>query len=296
MKKTFSALFIALLTCTCAFAQETLRLQRTEDDGFKWYSAFYKGDANTSWAEDTQGRTLIAPVKNHSVIYMNGRFQLMTEDGDMYKAVAAYLPTGEPVIAPGRYDEIVFLDYGGYYSVIKNGKYGACDADGRELVAPTYSDLITIDGEGGLKGINSRGEYVSLNVSLKNPQRLPKTAPRKKEKPKKPGFSEIMDMYDEAVAYPSSDAEGKLRKFMKVVEADPDDSHGFGALAYNNMGCIYGDAGNIGKAIESFEKALALRPAYAQAQDNLNIMKQRQEIVNTHKPPLLPPIAIPQHQ
>lgn len=279
MKKTVFTLLTALLAFTCAFAQDKITLLHSEDDGFKWNVAFNKDDNNTRWAEDLQGRAIVPAVKDHSVIYMNGTFKLMDKD---CKAVAAYTSAGKPIIAPGRYDEIVYVEYGGYYSVRKNGKYGACDVDGNELVAPVYSSIVVTDADGNFCTDDGKGGNISLNVS--NPKNTgtksaASSAPRKKTV-SKPSFSEIIDMYDQAVAHPQSDAEGKLRLFLKVTEADPDNSHGYGALAYNNIGCIYGDAGNISKAIESFEKAIALRPDYTQAQNNLKIMRQRQSLAN----------------
>ena len=41
--------------------------------------------------------------------------------------------------------------------------------------------------------------------------------------------------------------------------------------AYNNLGAIFKDSGNLKKAIESCEKAIKIKPEYVEAYNNLGI-------------------------
>ena len=91
-----------------------------------------------------------------------GYFKVECPSGDHY---GVFSKTGTMIIPLSReYTNIFFLDetgHVGYFSVEKNGKKGACDIDGKEIIAPRYESIIFTD-EDGFEYKDSQGEWQSL--------------------------------------------------------------------------------------------------------------------------------------
>ena len=115
----------------------------TERDGYEWVSL--KGESNLCGAQ--VGGKVVVPAEYSEVKYMpyyNGYF-LVGKGGYMgvYDCIGNYLiPIDRcyssilKTCSDGRY----------YYRVCKNGKYGACNLKGTEIVEPIYRDLILYNG------------------------------------------------------------------------------------------------------------------------------------------------------
>lgn len=115
----------------------------TERDGYEWVSL--KGESNLCGAQ--VGGKVVVPAEYSEVKYMpyyNGYF-LVGKGGYMgvYDCMGNYLiPIDRcyssilKTCSDGRY----------YYRVCKNGKYGACNLKGTEIVEPIYRDLILYNG------------------------------------------------------------------------------------------------------------------------------------------------------
>lgn len=115
----------------------------TERDGYEWVSL--KGESNLCGAQ--VGGKVVVPAEYSEVKYMpyyNGYF-LVGKGGYMgvYDCLGNYLiPIDRcyssilKTCSDGRY----------YYRVCKNGKYGACNLKGTEIVEPIYRDLILYNG------------------------------------------------------------------------------------------------------------------------------------------------------
>lgn len=115
----------------------------TERDGYEWVSL--KGESNLCGAQ--VGGKVVVPAEYSEVKYMpyyNGYF-LVGKGGYMgvYDCIGNYLiPIDRcyssilKTCSDGRY----------YYRVCKNGKYGACNLKGIEIVEPIYRDLILYNG------------------------------------------------------------------------------------------------------------------------------------------------------
>ena len=115
----------------------------SERDGYEWISL--KGESNLCGAQ--AGGKVIVPAEYVNVKYMpyyGGYF--LVGDGNycgIYDCAGNYLiPIDRcyssilKTCSDGRY----------YYRVCKNGKYGACNLKGTEIVEPIYRDLILYNG------------------------------------------------------------------------------------------------------------------------------------------------------
>lgn len=99
----------------------------TENDGFKWYKTTQDGKYG---AEDYNHNTLISLSRGYTLLYYSKE-------------------TGKK----------------GYFHVTKNGKDGACDLTGKEVIAPLYESAFysTVDG---FKYKTSTGSYVAVGWEL----------------------------------------------------------------------------------------------------------------------------------
>ena len=148
-----------------SFAQ-TKKTHKIEDDGFEWYQISLNGKYG---AQDVNGRTLIMP--EYDLCFYNylsdGCFQVKL-DGNY----GAFTKEGLCVISPSRgYDSGCKqgdAKDGYYYSVEKNGCNGACDAEGREIIAPNpkYKLLFYSSVDKCFNYKDEEGKYVSLGIKL----------------------------------------------------------------------------------------------------------------------------------
>lgn len=134
----------------------------SERDGYEWVSL--KGESNLCGAQ--VGGKVVVPAEYSEVKYMpyyNGYF-LVGKGGYMgvYDCMGNYLiPIDRcyssilKTCSDGRY----------YYRVCKNGKYGACNLKGTEIVEPIYRDLILYNG---VFIYRNDADWLPLSIGLDN--------------------------------------------------------------------------------------------------------------------------------
>lgn len=161
---------LALGMCSIG-ANAQKRTRQVESDGFVWYEV--EKDAHHIGAEDANGRTLI-PTQYFSVFYHAkkgnmGYFTVWVGSNYENKSVGVYTKNGTNVIPASRgyYEVNMHIEDEGYYfGVKKNGKEGACDANGREIIAPQYESLFYSSSDQAFNYKNSSGKYVNTGISL----------------------------------------------------------------------------------------------------------------------------------
>ena len=70
---------------------------------------------------------------------------------------------------------------GGWFGIVKNGKKGACNRNGREIVAPNYKNLLYSSAEKVFKYEDISGKWVSTGVSLEEKPEAKQTSGKTKE-------------------------------------------------------------------------------------------------------------------
>ena len=153
-----------------AEAAKVTKEYKSEEDGYAWYRTKQYGKYG---AETTGGQTIIPP--KYTIVYYQtkdkgqGCFQVEEKDNNGNISTGIYETGGTYVIPTSRgYDEVYkrIEDDGCYYAVKKNGKYGACDARGREIIAPQYESVFYSSTDHALKYKNSSGEFVNTGITL----------------------------------------------------------------------------------------------------------------------------------
>ena len=143
---------------------------KSEEDGYAWYKTKQYGKYG---AETTGGQTIIPP-KYTFVCYLitnkgQGYFKVAEKDSNGNESQGAYEKDGTYVIPTSRgYDKVFKMteDDGYYYDIKKNGKEGACDASGREIIAPQYESVFYSSTDHTFYYKNSSGEYVNTGITL----------------------------------------------------------------------------------------------------------------------------------
>ncbi len=134
----------------------------SERDGYEWVSL--KGESNLCGAQ--AGGKVIVPAEYVNVKYMPyyGGYFVVGKGGYMgvYDCIGNYLiPIDRcyssilKTCSDGRY----------YYRVCKNGKYGACNLKGTEIVEPIYRDLILYNG---VFIYRNDADWLPLSIGLDN--------------------------------------------------------------------------------------------------------------------------------
>lgn len=158
-------LIIFLLTTFSISSFAQTRRERKEENGFKWIETTEAG--NKHGAQTTSGKTLI-PTRYDFITYHAGGDYFRAKSGNYY---ACYDRNGNCIINENRgysniFKHIDSSDGKVWFSVYKNGKQGACDANGREVVAPVLSDIVWSFGE--FKTKNSNGKWVAVKDAAPN--------------------------------------------------------------------------------------------------------------------------------
>lgn len=170
MKKNLLLMVLALGMC-CISVNAQNRELNVENDGFRWYKVVQNGKEG---AITPEGRTII-PTQYFHVSYHTqkdnmGYFTVWVGSSYENKSVGVYSKSGTNVIPTSRgyYEVYKMIEEDGiYYSVRKkDGKQGACDANGREIIAPQYESLFYLDDKHAFTYRNSSGEYIDTGISL----------------------------------------------------------------------------------------------------------------------------------
>lgn len=166
MKNVFFFVAMALGMCCNNSNAQSNRQFKVESDGFSWYlvtNGSYQG------AQNADGRTIV-PCSFAKVWYINiadGWF-LVRDNADPQPHKGAFEKDGKNTIPLSRgYTDVqkVSESDGYYYKIEKNGRTGACDANGREIIAPQYESLVYLDSEYEFSYRSSSG-WIKTGVSL----------------------------------------------------------------------------------------------------------------------------------
>lgn len=143
------------------------RTLKKENDGFSWYKT---KQGSMEGAQAIDGTTIV-PLGYYTLIYYmsdasfpsKGYFFVKKSSGQ-----GIFTKTGKNIIPVSRgYSSITFLDeegHVGYFSISKNGKEGACDIDGKEILAPQYNNIIFIRDK--FEFLDSQGKYQPSDYTL----------------------------------------------------------------------------------------------------------------------------------
>ncbi len=146
------------------YQKETLEI---EDDGYKWIEvssgSFYGAKSETgNWI-------LPLSLKLKFCYYYDGEFHVKDENW----SCGIYSIQGKCIIPPSRgYDSISKLDEDKdyYYSIKKNGKEGACNKNGKEIIPPEYENLLYLQGgyhyTTDSKYNNDFRNWIGLNIDI----------------------------------------------------------------------------------------------------------------------------------
>lgn len=156
LSKRLYLLIVLLGSALCSAYADTESLE-TEVDGFQWIhwsDNFSFVNPTHQGAKNTSGQVIV-PKKFYMVFYHDGELHAQLSDG----RAAIYSTDGRCIIPAER----------GYYSITKQTtddgtvfysvdkdrtstsysySHGICDANGREIIAPQYPDIIYSDDEG----------------------------------------------------------------------------------------------------------------------------------------------------
>ena len=135
---------------------------KSERDSYKWQYVSYTD--NKCGANSTTGEEIVPAEYNkvEYIPYYDGYF-LVRKNG----CYGIYNPSGKIIIPINRgYSSIIKTRSDGryYYRVSKGGKYGVCNIDGYEIIAPLYNNIIYSDGVFLYKDAN--GTWIPLNKGL----------------------------------------------------------------------------------------------------------------------------------
>lgn len=133
------------------------KYRQVEDDGFVWYNLKKSG---FNGIESSDGKQILPP--EYGFIHYDddsGNFEVECEGG-CHEGILT--KDGSWLIPLNReYEKIYFFD--GYYEVEKDGYEGACDINGREIIAPNrYKSIIYSLNEFEYK--DNDGHWKSLNI------------------------------------------------------------------------------------------------------------------------------------
>ena len=142
---------IAIILCficyggSICYAQDIVKEFQEEKDGFKWYKL---SKENHYGVEDMNGNIIISTSEKYTHIgYEYGFFRCLQISGSGKHAkilkASCYNTEGKLIIEPGKYDDILYWwnSVPSYFSIYKNGKEGACDIHGNEVVPPKYKQV-----------------------------------------------------------------------------------------------------------------------------------------------------------
>lgn len=229
-------------------------------DSERGYLRVDRNDAKYGFCDLNQNE-IIAPGK-YSYASYNSKGYFAVEQGD-YEGVCDL--NGKEIIAPNKYTSILLINLAGspqWFAVERNDLEGACDMAGNELVPPRYSDLY-YDNAKGFYYEDSNGNDIALNVRITSASSNGNT-------------DYIKELFDQAYNTPDEETQTKYDLYMKVVEADAGNKEGYQLSAYNNIGALYENIGDLKNARAYYEKCLQIQPSYELARTNLKRVKSQQ--------------------
>ena len=215
----------------------SFKQKRNESNGFEWYIVF---EGDKCGAEDKDGKVIIPTSRKYDKI---------------------------------EFESNTFSHYP-YFLVTKNGKKGVCDLLGQEVLSPIYESIFALqDGF----SVSTKKDEISKDTNIKfdeeghwhsdNHQHYAANEPA--------ASSPTKDLFNQAYNTPDSNVDEKIRLYTEVIRADVNNREGLQALAYNNLGVLGENIGDLKNAQICYERAIQIDPNYQTAKDNLKALKQR---------------------
>lgn len=143
--------------------------ENVERNNYTWYTTTNNLTSKRG-ATSASGTTIVPAqyTKVEYIPYYDGYF--LVWDGS-YAGI--YNTSGQNIIPASRgYSSVTKTNSDGriYYRVCKNGNYGACDINGREIVVPRYCNLILYNGVFYQRDGN--GNWVALSIGIDNKNKV----------------------------------------------------------------------------------------------------------------------------
>ena len=299
MKKNAFLLISVLMLSNVISAQRTLK---TENDGFQWYSEI-SSDGKKNRAVGLDGKELVPYYRLVTYSADDGVFLVVRTDEDANNGRFGYYSRkGKVISMPGQYDLSVIVNtnrkfvkikknglegalnlegnvivppvydectlyslnqkngYIQYFNVKKNGKEGAYDLKGKMIIPVRYNQLRYKDWDldkNGFEGTTGTdANYKSLNLTL----------------PIVYTTEKIRELFNDASK--EKDATRKIRLYSEIITYDSYNMAGVNSFAYNNLGVVYENSGDLNKAKICYENAYKIDNTNKTAYENLQNVKK----------------------
>lgn len=149
MKRNILLAMVATLLLCCLNVTAQEMIFEEGEDGYPYY-IIRSEDGKTVGVQDIDGNVVIPLSEGFERIRYHKGFYFASTGSNEGSQHCCYTYEGKLVIEKGRYDNIWIIDtkndnyYGQvkwHFRVEKDGKVGACDLTGKEVVAPEYDNL-----------------------------------------------------------------------------------------------------------------------------------------------------------
>ena len=188
--------------------------------------------------------------------------------GVIYKT-EYYTQEGKEILDNSKYDDTCLL--GGedgapfWFLTTKDGKKGVCDTNGNEIIPPIFKFCFYSDGEFNVQDNSGYHKWSEYNADASGSYASMDNTPSR--------TTGIKELFEQAYNTPDTEAQTKYDRYMQVIQADPYNSYGYKALAFNNLGVLYESLGDLKNAKACYEYALQANPNYDMAKKNLKSVK-----------------------
>lgn len=272
MQKIWMFVLIIVWGSAATMAQEVKKELKTAEDGFKWYRTTADG---FDGAEDVNGKCLIPLSKKYVSVQYRSPYLLglyySDKPGVIYKT-EYYTKEGKEILDNSKYDDTCML--GGEEGIPlwlltkKDGKEGACDTNGKEIIPPLFKSCFYHEGELTIQDNSGYHKWSEYNAHTGNSHTATNNTSSSAQS--------IKEMFDLAYNTPDTEAQTKYDRYIQVIQADPNNHYGYKAPALNNIGVLYESLGDLKNAKVCYEYALQVNPNYDRAKTNLkNVKAQR---------------------
>lgn len=226
---------------------------------------------------DMSGKFTI-PLSNEFtlLLYKKETDSYIIHKGDHLQGVCK--ADGSYLIPLSRGYEQCFYEEEGWYEIMKDGYFGVCDLTGKEVVQPNkYKSSFSYDENKGVYTYDENWNVVTLYKPRNNTKSISSNnyANNSISTSNVVGSAEIKKLYDLAYNTPDSEGQTKYNRYMQVIQADPYNSYGYKAFAYNNLGVLYETLGDFNNAKKCYESAIDSNPNYDRAKQNLKRVKNQ---------------------
>ena len=146
MKRVLFILFLALLS-NFEISAQLVREKMVEKDGFVWHKTHIEGTAHYG-AEDEKGKTIIPTSKGLTYL----RYDCADDSFGAFIVIrnsdyGVFSVAGKEIIPIGKYPSSIILNSDGFFRFEVNGKRGACDLSGKEIIPASrgYDTILHMD-------------------------------------------------------------------------------------------------------------------------------------------------------